>query len=203
MHARRRFVIRKFFSSLPGEPGHSFGMRQVPMRPNDLERLYDYSYWANQKLFGALAQLTPAQFTQPVAGSYESIRNTLVHVLSAEWGWLDRCGGPPRGERLKAEDYPTLESLIDAWKPVERDMRAFLSGLKDRDPGRTIEFALGGGPQHAIPLGDLMLHAIVHAAHHRGQVALLLRMLGYAPGNFDLLLYAIDKPSTAVAVHRP
>jgi len=165
------------------------------MRVTDLQRLYDYSYWANRKLFGVLAQLTPEQFTRPVAGSYESVRSTLVHVLSAEWGWLDRCGGPPRGERLKAADFPTLESLLEVWDRVERQMRAFLSALTDEDLARTIEFALGDGTKHSVPLGDLMHHAAIHAAHHRGQVALLLRMLGFVPGNFDLLLYVEEKPS--------
>lgn len=68
------------------------------MRAGDLLRLYDYGYWANKRLLDAVSQLTAEQFTQPVAGSYGSIRNTLVHVLSAEWGWLDRCGGPARGD---------------------------------------------------------------------------------------------------------
>lgn len=167
------------------------------MRVDDLKRLYDYSYWANQRLFGVVSQLTPEQFTRSVAGSYESIRNTLVHVLSAEWGWLDRCGGPARGERLKAENYPTVESLVEAWNRVEGHMRGFLSGLTDEDLARDVEFAIGGGPKYSIPLADLMHHAAIHAAHHRGQVALLLRMLGYAPGNFDMLLYAADKRSAA------
>ena len=34
-----------------------------------------------------------------------------------------------------------------------------------------------------------MHHAAIHGAHHRGQVALLLRILGYTPGNFDILFY--------------
>ena len=55
------------------------------MTANDLTSLYDYGYWVNRKLFPVLQQLTPEQFTQPVAGSYGSVRNTLVHVLSAEW----------------------------------------------------------------------------------------------------------------------
>ena len=38
-------------------------------------------------------------------GSYGSIRNTLVHALSTEWGWLDRCGGAKRGPALKGEDF--------------------------------------------------------------------------------------------------
>ena len=62
------------------------------MHVAELARLYDYGYWANGRLFPVIAQLTEEQFTQDVAGSYGSIRNTLVHVMSAEWGWLDRCG---------------------------------------------------------------------------------------------------------------
>jgi uncharacterized damage-inducible protein DinB len=163
------------------------------MRVRDLERLYDYHYWANRQLIGVVSQLTPEQFTQSIAGSYGSVRNTLVHVLSAEWGWLDRCGGPERGERLNPQDYPTVESLVQSWTRVEEYVRSFLSGLKDEDLTRDIQFAIGGGPKHSIPLGDLMQHAAVHAVHHRGQIALLLRTLGYGPGNFDLLLYVGEK----------
>jgi uncharacterized damage-inducible protein DinB len=163
------------------------------MNVGDLKRLYDYHYWANRKLLDVVAQLTPEQFTNDVAGSYGSVRNTLVHVLSAEWGWLDRCGGQPRGERLKAEDYPTLESVVNEWTRVERYVNDFLAGLEENDLTRVIEFALGNGPKHSVALGDLMQHAAIHAVHHRGQVALLLRSLGYVPGNFDLLFYVSDK----------
>ncbi len=155
----------------------------------DLHRLYDYGYWANRKLFAVLVQLTPEQFTQQVAGSYGSIRNTLVHVLSAEWGWLDRCGGAERGPALKAEDYPTVESLLQTWSKVEAHMRAFLSTLSDADLARDAEFTNPRGEKRAMPLGQLLQHGANHGVHHRGQVALLLRMLGYTPGNLDLLIY--------------
>ncbi|MDQ1473743.1 MAG: toxin ParE1/3/4, partial [Bryobacterales bacterium] len=59
--------------------------KMIEMTVNDLETLFDYGYWANRKLFVVLSQLTAEQFTQPVAGSYGSVRNTMVHVLSAEW----------------------------------------------------------------------------------------------------------------------
>jgi uncharacterized damage-inducible protein DinB len=161
------------------------------VRVDDLERLYAHNYWANQKFFGVLSQLSHEQFTQRVAGSYESIRNTLVHVLSAEWGWLDRCGGPPRGEKLRSESYPTLESLIAEWNKVEGLMRTFLSGLTDDDLAREIEFSFGG-PTHRIPLGNLLQHGAIHAVHHRGQVALLLRELGFTPGNIDMVIYDVE-----------
>jgi uncharacterized damage-inducible protein DinB len=163
------------------------------MTVNDLEALYDYSYWANKKLFQLISQLTPEHFTQPVAGSYGSIRNTLVHALSGEWGWLDRCGGQERGARLTPDDYPTVESLIEAWDKVEGYVREFLSKLKDEDLAREIEFTIEGAERRSMQMGRLMQHAAIHGIHHRAQAVLLVRMLGYGAGNFDMLIYYRDK----------
>jgi uncharacterized damage-inducible protein DinB len=168
------------------------------MTITDLKDLYDYSYWANKKLFQVLLQLTPEQFTQPVAGGHGSIRNTLVHVLSAEWGWLDRCGGPERGPHLDPEDYPTVDSLMAAWSQVEGHVREFLSRLKDEDLARNVEYTNDRGEKRSMPLGELMQHAAIHGIHHRGQVALLLRWLGYAPGYCDILIYYADRRGVPV-----
>ena len=54
---------------------------------------------------------------------------------------------------------------------------------------RNVEFTLFE-KSRSMPLGDMMQHAAIHAVHHRGQVALLLRTLGYVPGNFDYVLFA-------------
>jgi uncharacterized damage-inducible protein DinB len=155
----------------------------------ELERLYDYNYWANKRMFAVIEQLTPDEFGQSVAGSYGSVRNTLVHVLSAEWGWLERCGGPPRGPRLEPADYPTPQSLVAKWNMVEQSMREYLSTLSDADLSRDIEFSFTPAEKHSVPMGRLLQHAAVHGVHHRGQVALLLRALGRVPGNFDLVIF--------------
>jgi uncharacterized damage-inducible protein DinB len=159
----------------------------------DLKVFYDYSWWANKHLFRVLSQLPAADFTKTVAGSYGSIRNTLVHVLSAEWGWLDRCGGPQRGPSLKADDFPDLVSVTQTWGKVEGHARQFLNELKDDDLNRVVEFKIGSGDPRSMGIGELLHHSIVHAAHHRGQIALLLRLLGHTPGNFDILFYYAEK----------
>lgn len=168
------------------------------MTVKDLVALFDYTYWAKDRLLEALAQVTPQQFTQPVAGSYGSLRNTLVHILSEEWGWLELCGGSARGADLHPTDYPTLASVADRWHQVESHVRGFLATLRDEDLGRAVKLTLGGGPSQTLPLRALMHHAAVHGIHHRGQVSLLLRALGYTPGNFDILLY-YARPSAMAA----
>lgn len=163
------------------------------MTVHDLERLFDYSYWANRKLWETISQLTPEHFTQTVDGSRGSIRNTMVHMLSAEWGWLDRCGGPKRGPQLNPADYATAGSLVTTWEKVERDLREFLSKLRDEDLSRIVEFAIGGTEKRSMPMGELLQHAANHGVHHRGQVTLLLRLRGYTPENLDLLIYCSEK----------
>jgi uncharacterized damage-inducible protein DinB len=163
------------------------------MTAKDLQRLYNYSYWANRKLLPFISQLTPEQYTQPFAGSHGSIRNTMVHVLSAEWGWLERSGGLARGPALKPDDYPTMESLLETWSKVETYVREFLSKLKDEDLARKVEFTTPRGEKLSLAIGEALHHAANHGVHHRGQVSLLLRMHGYDPDNFDILFYDSEK----------
>jgi len=166
------------------------------MTVKDLEELYDYSYWANRKLFGVISQLTPEEFTRQVAGSSSSIRNTLVHSMSAEWGWLSRCGGPDRSARLDPADFPSLQTVTDTWSNVEMMVRDFLSRLSNEKLDRTINFTNERGEARSLPLGSIMRHAANHTVHHRGQISLLLRMLGYTPGNVDILIYYALKSSS-------
>jgi len=160
------------------------------MTVNDLRALYDYCYWANARLFDVISRLTTEQFTRNLSGSYGSIRNTMVHMMSTEWGWLERCGGPKRGPRLNAADFPDFASVTRQWKQVESQIRGFLAAQRDEDFDRDmVEFALGAGPAQTLTIGQMMHHAAVHGVHHRGQIALLLRELGYSPGDCDILFY--------------
>jgi uncharacterized damage-inducible protein DinB len=159
----------------------------------DLELLYDYGYWANKKLFDVISKIPPGQFTQAVGGSFGSIRNTLVHTMSAEAGWMERCGGAKRGPKLEPDDFPTVASVIEHWKKVEAGVRDFIAHLIDDDLLRDVQYPGARSGTVTMPIGELMQHAAAHAVHHRGQVAMLLRMLGHAPGNFDMLFFFEEK----------
>ena len=173
------------------------------MRVSDLLALYDYSYWANARLFPVLATLTDEEFTREVAGSYGSIRNTLVHMMSAESGWLDRCGGPERGERLNPTDFPTLDAVVTRWAIYEAQMRQFLGSLTDEDLTRSVVYTIPPlGVSGSGCVGELLHHAVNHNIHHRGQVALLVRALGYVPGNVDILFYYTERHEVVSAFRR-
>jgi uncharacterized damage-inducible protein DinB len=169
------------------------------MTITELTMLYDYSYWANARLFQAIARLTDEEFTRHVAGSYGSVRTTLVHMMSAESGWLERCGGPPRGSGpLTPSDFPTLDAVSRRWTTIEGQVREFIASQSDADLDRRIAYTI---PQINLSgagrIGDLLHHAAVHNIHHRGQASLLVRALGHTPGNVDILFYYAERSATA------
>jgi uncharacterized damage-inducible protein DinB len=161
----------------------------MPTHVDELQRMFGYHYWATHKLLSVVDTLTLDEYAREVAGSYGSVRNTLVHTLSAEWGWLERCGGPARGEKLSPEKYPTPASLITEWAKVEVMVQEFLGRTSEADLNAVAEFSIGDR-KFRQERGQLLRHAFVHAMHHRGQVSLLIRALGKTPGNFDLLFYS-------------
>ncbi len=163
------------------------------MTIEDLKELYDYSCWANRKIFEALAPLGEEEFARDVAGSYASVKNTMVHMLSAEWGWLAKCGGHPRDTNLKGEDFNSLHEVKTAFEKVERYVIEFLNELQESDFKRLVSYDTGAPEKRTMPIGELMFHVMNHNAHHRGQVALLIRMMGYAPGDFDILFYYAEQ----------
>jgi len=116
--------------------------------------------------------------------------------MSAEGGWLSKCGGQERGSRLEPNDYPTIDSVTETWNKVENWVRAFLSTLKNQDLDRQIAFTNERGESRSLSLGSIMHHAANHSVHHRGQISLLLRILGKAPGNIDILFYYVGKNSS-------
>ena len=58
------------------------------MIKDDIQLLYEYDRWANGRVLQAASALSPEQFTRDLGGSFVSVRDTLVHIIRSEWGWL-------------------------------------------------------------------------------------------------------------------
>src|ERR1051326_4116640 len=105
------------------------------MQPETIRELYLYNHWANQRSLASVEPLPAEEFTRAMGNSFSSIRDTLAHILGAEWIWLERWLGRSPRELLPAADFPTLQSLRVRWQAVEQDRNRFLQTLTpDRLP---------------------------------------------------------------------
>ena len=60
------------------------------MKLHEARDLVDYHYWARDRVLDAVEPLPSEQFLRDLGNSFGSIRDTLVHIYSADWIWLSR-----------------------------------------------------------------------------------------------------------------
>ena len=85
----------------------------------DLVRtLYRYSEWATARILDAATRLSPEQLAAPSGASYSSVRETLVHIMGAQWLWLSRWNGTSPTAMLDARQFPGLESIRARWDQI-------------------------------------------------------------------------------------
>ena len=160
------------------------------MNKMDIERLYTYNRWANAQTLIAASRLNAEQFTRDLASSHASVRDTLAHILAAEWIWVTRWRGTSPKALLDPKEFPGVDALKSKWAEVERDQAGVIRELSDESLARMITYTNTKGEGWTYSLERMMQHVVNHSSYHRGQVTTMLRQLGVEPIPTDLLFFA-------------
>jgi uncharacterized damage-inducible protein DinB len=160
------------------------------MTHSELMTLVDFHYWARDRVLEAVGLLSADDFTRNLGSSFPSVRDTLVHIYSAEWNWYSRWQGVSPSAMLDPREYPDLQTLTAAWSEQERQLRAYVGSLDDDAVCRVHYYkALNGTPQESV-FWQMLQHLVNHGTYHRGQIATMLRQLGATPArSVDLITY--------------
>jgi uncharacterized damage-inducible protein DinB len=159
------------------------------MRVADLLAIYDYHYWATDRILDRTTRVSGAQFVAPAPVPSGSLRGTLVHVLDAECAWRARWQGQEASPPLRDEELPAPADLITRWCENEAAMRAYLATLGDADLDRAITYRSWNGQTYTHLLWQMLVHVTNHGTQHRGEAALLLTEYGHSPGDIDFTVY--------------
>jgi uncharacterized damage-inducible protein DinB len=157
------------------------------MRTPDLRRLLDNLDWSNEATLAGASALPEDVLRADVGISFGSILGTLRHMLWAERLWFERWarGADPVGYEAPED----LAALTDAWRTLADERRAWVADLTDDAPEGDCVYRRGGGPEQRANLGDLVTHAVTHAALHRGQVVGMMRQAGVVPPATGMLSF--------------
>lgn len=164
-----------------------------PARPTlDVVRwLFAYQAWATPHIFVPAATLGAAEVNRPavIAGGQGtgSLFETLAHMTGAQETWLSRWEGNQRATLRSAADFPDLAALSRTWSAIEQRMGAFLRVISQAHLDSTFHYFTTTGVAQALPLGQTLVHAAIHATHHRAEAAVALTALGVPPAGMDLL----------------
>ena len=166
------------------------------MTHGELAELIEYHYWARDRMMAAVTAVSPEDFGRPLGNSFSSLRDTLVHLYSAEWVWYSRWTGVSPTEPIPVHRFPDLASLSAAWAELEHQVRGFVERLGDDQTGRVIDYKLLSGQPGRSTFQQMLQHLVNHGSYHRGQVTTMLRQVGAAPpACTDLIAYYRERSS--------
>ena len=151
--------------------------------------LYQYNSWANERALNAASRLAPADFTRDLTSSYSSIRDTLTHIVWAEWIWLQRWTGVSPTMVFSPADFPSTTILRERLQAVAAERFALLERLTGDELQRVVEYANLKGEILRYPLWEQLYHVVNHSMYHRGQIASMLRQVGAVAEAGDFLDY--------------
>jgi uncharacterized damage-inducible protein DinB len=168
------------------------------MKIDEVRTLFDYNYWANDRIISASQKVSADQFTAPAAFPYGGLRGTLMHVLEAERIWRMRCQHEADIPDMLETDYPTFDTLLALWRTEETAMRAYLANLSDDDLATSIEYSIGEGKTRSRILWHILVHVMNHGTQHRSEAAAMLTSFDCSPGDTDFTVYLLDQTWHAV-----
>jgi uncharacterized damage-inducible protein DinB len=175
-----------------GQPG--------AMTKDDIQLLYEYDRWANNRVLQAVSALRAEQFTRDLGGSFPSVRDALVHIIAGEWGWLAYWKEPSPGSAFLTDlrtrrdalfnpaAFPDVAAVHAKWAEVEQEQAEFVSCLTNESLEKMLPFRTT-----QVRLAHLMQHLANHSTYHRGQVALMMRQLDAVPLATDFHVFLVSK----------
>lgn len=165
--------------------------------PEDVRTLFTYDSWANWRMLDACAALSLEQFTRDLGSSFRSVRDTLAHIMGAQWIWLERFRGRSPSALLNAEDYPDVDRLRTRWADLQRELVSYVEGVSAADLECSFDYRDLKGNTHSSVLGHTLQHLANHGTYHRGQVTTMLRQLGAKPVSTDMIGFYRERAAQA------
>jgi uncharacterized damage-inducible protein DinB len=154
-----------------------------------IQQYYRFNAWANNRILNTATQISSEQYSAESNPSFGSVHNTLAHIMSVQWVWLNRWRGVSLSGFYDPKSFPDLASLRSRWDEVEHETQDFTRTLTEERLVETITYINFRGKQWSHPLWQMMLHQVNHATQHRSETALILTNLNHSPGAVDFLVY--------------
>jgi uncharacterized damage-inducible protein DinB len=164
------------------------------MRPNEIRTVYGYNYWAFEKVWDCVLKLSDAQFTEELDYSRGSIRNQVMHMMSATRRWIIRLRGGEMVPHLALDDFPTRAATKAKWDEMRAEALDYVNTLSEADLDGVIHWQLPDRGMDAENTGwEILLHVANHATDHRAQIlAMLNQHFGIQTMEQDMLFYLLE-----------
>ena len=161
------------------------------MTPEAIRKIYDYSYWAFERVWNCICQLTDEQFTQELGYSWGPIRNHVIHMISSHRRWVNRLNGEEILPHLNFKDYSSLTVVKAKWDEAKAEFLEFIYSLDQAYLDEVVRYEIASrGVVSSSQRWEVLLHLTNHSTDHRSQIlAMLHQQFGIQTVEQDMIFF--------------
>ncbi len=144
------------------------------MKPGQL-----FAHWKHvrKELIWTIDQFGDEELSHVPFENSWPVGEIMLHIASAEEGWFRYVvkGELPDWPDYELDNFRDIESIKILLNEVHEGTEEFLDGLESVDLERAIDLPLS---ESVLSLGWITWHVLEHEIHHRGELSLILGLLG-------------------------
>ena len=140
--------------------------------------LMHYKRWATNGLNAVIAE----NLERIPADERILVLRALDHIQAVDEIFSHNLEARPHGYRApRSVELPSLDALASKARSTADWYADYADALLPDEVDEAIAFSFSNGEPARMTRGEMLLHVAMHAAGHRGQVALLLQKNGIQP----------------------
>jgi uncharacterized damage-inducible protein DinB len=153
--------------------------------------LYDYTDWANQRMWDCVMKLSQADFEKHLEYSIGAIHIQCVHTMSGEFWWLGylRTGEAVFITEEETELYKDRAKLRARWNELTEINKIYVATLTDTELQRKVKATWWDETDPAITVAQALTQVANHSTDHRSQIMAMLHGFGVDGVEQDFLAY--------------
>jgi uncharacterized damage-inducible protein DinB len=152
-----------------------------PSTESTLVEFIRYNNWANSRLFEACQGLSAEQWSATVAGTYGTLRDTLVHIVRGEASYAQRLTGERPPPPFQWDDQPSV-SALSAY--ADQVGQALIQAASHVAPTAIVREEFEGQTESYKAMA-LFIQIVNHGVEHRTHMTTILTQLGLTPPEVD------------------
>jgi uncharacterized damage-inducible protein DinB len=165
------------------------------MKPNEIRTIFDYNFWAFDRVWECISQISDEQFVEEIDYSTGSIRNMIVHIMSGNRVWMSVLRGIEFPPRLALEDFDTHFKTKAKWDELQMEFLDHLNCLDQEQLNSHVDWELlSHGLGSTSMRWEILLHLANHATDHRAQIFAILHHHFHAKTiEQDMIVYLAER----------
>jgi uncharacterized damage-inducible protein DinB len=148
--------------------------------------LHEYCSYANDLVLDVAGKLSAEELTRPSSPSHGNVQALLLHMLGCEYFFLTLCQGPAPADDAGGT-LPLVAEMRTTWNLIVQQRRAYLETVAEADLNEVISFPVRDHVYN-LPRWQYLVQSLLHSAHHRGELSIVLTGLGYPLPTLDILI---------------